>query len=127
MNNTIGERIKQIRETADPSGKKITQETFGKSIGLNRNTVFQYEVGAINPSKRTLESICEKYNVSIDWLLTGEGEPYIDTEETFAEELKQKYKLDSLGIAILKSYMSMNKSEQEVLEKFIKNITKELD
>ena len=64
------ERIKKIRLDA-----RLTQEDFGKAIGASRGMVTTYEKGTM-PTLSTRLLICEKFNVSENWLETGEGDPY---------------------------------------------------
>ncbi|WP_265822572.1 helix-turn-helix domain-containing protein [Geovibrio ferrireducens] len=64
-----GERIKNIRKIL-----KLNQKDFSDKIGINQSTLSQYESGTINPSKAVLISISNSFGVSIEWLLTGEGE-----------------------------------------------------
>lgn len=66
---TLGERIKEVRRLY-----KQTQEEFGKSIDVRRNTVAMYEADAIVPSDRVLKSICREYNMSFDWIKSETGE-----------------------------------------------------
>lgn len=66
---TLGERIREVRRLY-----KQTQEEFGKSIDVKRNTVAMYETDAIVPSDRVLKSICREYNISFDWIKAENGE-----------------------------------------------------
>ena len=73
---TISDRIKLIRLSADR--KKLTQEEFGKRLGLSRGAVTNLE-DAENRlpngiSESTLKLICATFNVNPLWLSTGEGE-----------------------------------------------------
>lgn len=65
------ERIKLIRKNA-----KLTQSEFGEVIGATRSMVAVYETGRVIPDKAMQMLICSKFNVSEQWLETGEGEPY---------------------------------------------------
>lgn len=60
---TIGERIKALRTAVN-----LNQEEFGKQFGLVKSTVSLYENGKSTPDDETKKKICEKYNVSMDWL-----------------------------------------------------------
>lgn len=67
----LNERIKKIRTDAD-----LTQKEFGEKIGVGRIYVSGWETNQVEPGKARLFVIAEKFSVNIDWLLTGEGEPY---------------------------------------------------
>lgn len=124
---TIGEKIKKVRSCAGENGKKITQEVFAASLDLNRNTIFQYETGALQPSTRTLKKICEVYNVNMGYFLNDDEDMFVDTAEIFAETLRTAYKLDDLGVSILKAYINMNDEEKKTIKKLLLDITKELE
>ena len=70
---TIAQRIKKIRTEAG-----LTQEKFAKAIGVKWISVAGWEQGVREPVKARLFVIAEKFHVNIDWLTTGEGEPYVD-------------------------------------------------
>ena len=72
------DRIKAVRKTLH-----LTQQKMADSLGLKRNTVGAYEIGATAPSDRTIGDICRIYNVNEVWLRTGEGEMFMarDREE----------------------------------------------
>lgn len=67
----IGERIKKVRKALD-----LTQQEFADSIGSKRNTIATYEMGTTSPSAAVFSLICQKFNVSEQWLRTGEGEMF---------------------------------------------------
>lgn len=70
--NTINERIS---ECIKKSG--LTKTAFGKRIGVSQSFVSQICSGASSPSSGTIKNICREFNISEDWLLTGEGEPFL--------------------------------------------------
>lgn len=65
----IGNRIKSIRGS-------LTQKEMAKKISVHIATYQLYEQGNI-PKGDVLQRIHEAFGVSIDWLLTGKGKPYL--------------------------------------------------
>ncbi|HHY04497.1 MAG TPA: helix-turn-helix transcriptional regulator [Thermoanaerobacterales bacterium] len=63
MENT-GERIKQLRQEHG-----LTQEQFGKIVGVTKHAVSLYEASKNAPSDDIKKKIASHFNVSIDWLL----------------------------------------------------------
>lgn len=59
-------RIKTIR--AD-----LSQDEFGRRIGVTKQAVSKYEKGASVPSKKTLKNIANHGKVTVGWLLQGES------------------------------------------------------
>ena len=69
---SINENIKKLREDY----LDMSRETFAQEINLKRTAIYLIETGQRNPSDRTINDICEKFNINKEWLLTGEGEMY---------------------------------------------------
>lgn len=63
------DRIVSIRKESG-----LTQEEFGKELNLSQNYVWMLESGKRAPSARTIIDLCKKFQISEDWLRTGEGE-----------------------------------------------------
>ena len=64
----IGERIKKAIRDAG-----LTQKEIAKKVGLSEVSISSYTQGRI-PKADVLGQIAELCGVSIEWLLTGEGE-----------------------------------------------------
>ena len=77
---TTGERIKMVRKQ-----QHMTQGEFAKEISVSTTTVCQLEIGKYNISRSTKYILCSRFHVNPEWLDTGEGEMYLDTD--FAEDL----------------------------------------
>ena len=67
---TIGDRIKFIRGS-------LTQVEFCKELGVYRNTLQKWEANGYFPDFESLLKLHKKFTVNINWLLTGEGNPYL--------------------------------------------------
>ena len=77
----MDERIKELRKALG-----LTQQEFSERIGVKRNTVAQYEMGRNPPNDTVITLICREFNVSEEWLRTGQGEmfqPKSRNEELF--------------------------------------------
>ena len=68
----MNERIKKVRKIL-----KLTQEQFGKKIGVTGSACSTMESGKNNPSSQTIKSICREFDVNENWLRTGEGEMFV--------------------------------------------------
>ena len=62
----------------------LTKTAFAQKINLSQPMVSNLASGAKIPSDRTIADICREFNVSEQWLRTGEGEMFVlpdaDTE-----------------------------------------------
>jgi transcriptional regulator with XRE-family HTH domain len=66
---TFGDRLAGAREAAG-----LSQEQLAKRLGVRLTTVQAWEDDASEPRANRLQMMAGMLNVSIRWLLTGEGE-----------------------------------------------------
>ena len=83
------QNLKALRDSLN-----MTQEEFGKSIGLAKSTYNNYETGVREPKSDFWMAIAQKYNVSIDYLmglenLQNEKHPAPTNEGELGEEDKK--------------------------------------
>lgn len=76
-------RIKEIRK----ANGNISQELFGKRLGLTGATISRFESGDRQPTEAIILSMCREYNVNENWLRTGEGDMKLKQSEDDAERL----------------------------------------
>lgn len=69
--DTINERIKELI-----SALGIKKTVFAKHLNVSQAFVSQICSGASQPSDRTISDICREFDVSEEWLRTGEGEMF---------------------------------------------------
>lgn len=66
----LGERIKQIRKLSG-----LTQEQFAASLGMGNANLSGIENGSKNPKLSFFFKLVKLYQVSLDYLFLGIGEP----------------------------------------------------
>lgn len=76
----MNERIKLLRLELN-----MTQEEFGKKIGVTRSAISYLESGRSKLTEKMLFLICITFNVSKEWLKNGTGNMFISL--TVGEEL----------------------------------------
>lgn len=64
---TFGARLRSARNS-----KRLTQHQVADTLGLNFTTISKYENDKSQPDNEILQKMSVLYDVSIDWLLTGE-------------------------------------------------------
>ena len=111
----MGERVKEVRKLLN-----LTQEEFGNKLGVTKATISRLESGVINLTEQTLKLICREYNVNSDWLINGTGDMFIS--DSLIDSLISKYELSETGASLIKNYLLLTKSEQEVIEKYLRNV-----
>lgn len=113
----MNERLKKLRTALGLSGEK-----FGEKIGLSRMAISNLENNKYNITEQTIISICREYNVNEKWLRTGEGEMFIETKESFLNNISKQYSLDDLDIKIIESYLNLSPDGREFIKNYIKSI-----
>lgn len=81
---TINERVKFIRKKAH-----LTQAEFADSIGIKQATMSDIERNKIGVSTNLISAISDKYDVDINWIMTGNnGIKIANSDISFSVEAK---------------------------------------
>ncbi|MDP5275776.1 helix-turn-helix domain-containing protein [Chengkuizengella axinellae] len=64
---TFGIRLKKARKN-----KQLIQSEVAKALGIDFTTISKYENDKSEPDHHILQKLADLYEVSIDWLLTGD-------------------------------------------------------
>lgn len=79
---TLNDRILSVRIC-----KGLSQLDFSKIIGISRSSLSEIENGKTRPSADLIVGITTGFSdINTDWLLTGKGEMYRQTEQPTASE-----------------------------------------
>ena len=76
-----GERVKYLRK----DHLNMTLEKFGEKIGVGKSAISDIERGRNNLSDQMAKAIAREFNVSENWLRTGQGEMLVT--EAMDEEI----------------------------------------
>jgi transcriptional regulator with XRE-family HTH domain len=68
----VGIRLKCAREA---SGHK-SQEEFARLCGIGRSALSRHESGRVEMGIYAAKKYCEFLDISVDWLMTGNGNPF---------------------------------------------------
>lgn len=113
-------RIKLIRQNAG-----LTQQEFAKRIGVSRNTIATYETSGRNPIDAIVPAMCREFNVNEEWLRTGIGEMYLDSNpdvelsKWFGQLLREDS--DSFKKQLILKLSKMTDAEWKLLQKMLKS------
>ena len=114
-------RLKQIRTALN-----LSQEEFGKKIGIkSRAHISALENGSRNITDRIISDICDKYNVNIDWLKSGNGDMFVKLlpEDELSAYLGEILSGDDEYIKkYIISYMKLKEEQKQVLRDFTKQL-----
>jgi transcriptional regulator with XRE-family HTH domain len=79
---TIASRTHLLRKTL-----KLTQSEFADKLKLKFGIISAVEVGRTPLTEQNLKMICYEFNVSEQWLRTGEGDMFVDNGAQYESEL----------------------------------------
>lgn len=111
-------RIKEVRKAAG-----LSQAEMAKRLSLSRNFVSLLENGERMPSDRTLNDICETFNVNEEWLRTGAGEMFAQDKDEQLAEMAKEHGLSPEFAAIVKQLMEL---PVEVQNQIVASVVKAL-
>lgn len=115
----IGDNIQKLRE----SYLNLSREEFAAAIDLQRTSIYLIETGKRNASERTINSICQQFDVNKDWLLTGEGEVFVQLTED--DEFSRLIGMllaedDNFKKRIIKTMLELDDSEWIAIRNIVK-------
>lgn len=114
---TIGERIREYRKL-----KNMSMAEFGERLGISGQAISQIELGKTNINERIIKTICSEFNISREWLETGEGEmellPLDDDAVLIAElvQLGEGHATKEIVKALLKLYLSLSDDKKNIID-----------
>ena len=91
--------------------RNISQGVFAESCGVSRMAQINYENGVRFPDSRYLTSICEKFNIDIQYIITGVYSSNIDGIKLSKDELN-----------MLKNFRCLTKTSKKIAISVISSI-----
>ena len=82
---TQGERIKKIRLQLN-----MQQDKFGEGIGVTKQCISNIERDIVILSSDKLTNLLLNYNVNINYILSGVGEPFVSSYQFDEVKLENK-------------------------------------
>lgn len=119
-----GDRVRNLRKSLG-----LTLEEFGSKIGMKKNSISQIENNKNSLTDKTLISICREFDVSENWLRTGDGEMFVpmSTDEKYkkaAEAIADgDSDLDRIVQRTLIYYYEMDTKSKAALLNYIQTIS----
>lgn len=121
-------RLKKIR-----TENRLTQEEFGRKIGIGKTSVSKLESGENNPSERTIKLICSEFNINEHWLRTGKGSPTKELSPTEEVEVLVRKIIDyndqdeknpfyDIIIDMMKIYHELDMDSQVVIQNYFNKL-----
>ena len=117
----ISDRVRELR-----IAKNLTQQEFADKLKIKRSTISNYDIGRSEPSESAISLICREFNVSEEWLRTGEGEMFVpitrDEEiATFIGSIQADVD-DTFKKKLISVLDKLDEKEWDLLEKIAEDI-----
>ena len=118
---SINERLSFIRTQTG-----LSVRAFATRLNISGSLISNIENGRREITDRTISDICREFNVSEEWLRTGNGEMFVQTDETLIDELAHEYALDDLDKKILAGYLALPAQSKKVFKEFLLNFAQSI-
>lgn len=102
----MNERIKVLRKSL-----KMTQEEFGKRLGVTRDTIGNIELNRLARPDQKLSLIklmCKEFNVNEDWILDGIEPMFVQPSAFSLDRFAKERGMNEQDLRILKLYFSID-------------------
>lgn len=117
---TQGERVKELRKSIN-----YTLDKFGGKLGVQKSAISKIEKGENNLTDQMLLSICREFNVSEEWLRTGNGDMFADVlveDEYFKAATQISKSGDKFAMQAIIEYWKLDDTSKKVLRDYIYKI-----
>ena len=115
----MNERIRQIREELGLSRKE-----FGDKLGISQDVVNNLERGRIEIKDDRIKLICSMFNISENWLRTGEGNKIQEYLDEFTLISASIDKNDPKARQAIIDYWNLSEQDKELFWKFMERFMK---
>lgn len=111
---TLGEKIRRCRKA-----KGLSQQRLAEELGIQYQSVQDWERGKTRPSLDKVVRLCEIFDVTSTWLLHPGGKEYTAREESLMQEPPVLYGMDSEGRKYLEMFQRLKPDTKEIVVKIM--------
>jgi len=111
---TLGEKIRRCRKA-----KGFSQQKLAGELGIQYQSVQDWERGKTRPSLDKVVRLCEIFGVTSTWLLHPGGKIYPAREETLLQEAPVLYGMDSEGRKYLEMFQRLRPDTKGIVIKIM--------
>ena len=111
----LNERIRHLRKDV----LDMSQRQFADALGMAQTSISALESPGGGVSERFIKTVCTMFNVSENWLRTGEGPIYNEGEAFSLDRWAKEHGATELELEIVKVYFELDPSiRQAVMDHF---------
>lgn len=107
-------RLKELRTQS-----QLTQLELADKIGVNKQTISQYERGVRRPDLETLEALSDYFNVSADFML---GKANITMRYVTSDDLAILNGFNDTELKLLNTFRELNQEGREKVLDYISDL-----
>lgn len=105
------ERIRHFRKSI----LKMSQEEFAGKVNISRSNLGNIETGRVTLTDRVVSDICNTFSLSEEWLRTGEGSMYQETDTTLFAAFAKRYALTEEEQAVARYLLALSSEERQAV------------
>lgn len=106
----MNSRIKRARRHL-----QLSQKEFADKLGITQSGVSWMEQAGNNVSDQNVRLICSLFNVCENWLRTGNGDMFAETDDALLEKLAREYNMSDAQQRIMNTFLRMNEQKREMV------------
>ena len=110
----------RIRELRDALG--LSQSSFGDRLGVSRDVVNNLEHSRAPLNELKEKAICSTFNVRREWLLSGSGDMFNETDDSLFESFSHRYDLTEEEQAVARYCLSLSPEQRHDLLQHVLNV-----
>lgn len=114
----MNERLKSVRRELS-----LSQETFGKRLGVTGAGISKIESGNRNITEQMILAICREFNVNEKWLRDGTGEMFSDFEEDEFVKAAALLSDDPFVRGLITEYFKLDEASKILFRNFLYKLT----
>ena len=119
--NFINARIKELRKHL-----KLSQTEFGERIGLKTSAISKIEQEGSTVVDQNIKLICEKFNVSREWLTEGTGAMFAETEDSLFARFAKENNLNEDEQAAARFFLRLDPEIRRATLQYVRQLAAEL-
>lgn len=87
----IGSRLEQLRKS-----KGVSSDELAAALNIPHEKIVQIESGTAGPTFDLIMQLVDRYNISLEWFLTGQGEMFAPAKNAAKDDDKHIKVMESL-------------------------------
>lgn len=113
----MNERLKSIRKM-----NKLSQESFGKRIGVSRDVINNLERGRVEIKDHMVKLVCCEFGINERWLRTGDGKMLRETESKNRQFEVVHPEMSPTDKMLIDAYFSLSNEQREAFLQYCLNV-----